>query len=225
MELPQPYDARCRAVVDRLSANFQPSKRLWPVNARLAIWLALEVAIIALVVFAFPQPHLSAQLHQFPYAVELGSFLLVGTLAGALALRNAIPGREASIREIGLLCAVGVAAVILVLLEPIRASVSLDSFVASGLQCLTCTIALAALPWMALFWAVRRGVALAVEVTGGLIGAASFSYAFAASRLGCPIDDLRHILLWHVMPVFLGVALSTLAGIAWLRRTRRERLV
>ncbi|MHB8382297.1 MAG: NrsF family protein [Candidatus Binataceae bacterium] len=225
MELPPRYDACCRAAVDYLTANFRPSKRLWPVNARLAIWLVLEVAIIALVLLAFPHPKLSAKLHEFPFATELAAFLLLGTLAGTLALRNAIPGREASNREIALLCAAGIAAMMLVLLEPVGASVSLGSFVAAGLQCLTCTIALAAIPWIALFWAVRRGVPLAVKVTGGLIGAASFSYAFAASRLGCPIDDLGHILLWHLMPVFLGVALSTLAGISRLRRARREMMV
>jgi len=220
MELPPPYDTRCRAVIDRLSVNFQPVKRLWPVNARLAVWLALDLAIIALVLFMFPRPNLSTKLHQFRFAAELAAFVLAGTVAGVLALRNAIPGREARKGELALLCAIGAAALALVLLEPIRASVSLDGFVAAGLRCMTCTVALATLPWAALFWAVRRGVALAVEVTGGLIGAAAFSYAFAASRLGCPIDDLRHVLVWHVAPVFFGVALSTLVGIVWLRRKR-----
>jgi hypothetical protein len=220
MDLPPPYDARCRAVIERLSENFQPSKQLWPVNARLASWLILELAILMLVAFAFPRPHLSAKLHQFSYAAELAAFLVVGTLAGIFALRNAIPGREISRAETAVLCVMGGLAAVSVLWEPVGAHVGMIHFVLAGLRCVGCTLALAALPWAALFWAVRRGVPLALELTGGLIGAASFSFAFTASRLGCPIDDLRHVLLWHVLPVLLGVALSTLAGIAWLRRQR-----
>lgn len=222
MELPPPYDARCKDVVDHLSTNFKPSKRLWPVNARLASWIVLELALFALVLVIFPHPNLSAKLHEFRVAAGLAGFVLTGSLAGVLALRNAIPGREASKGELALLGAIGAAAVVMVLLEPIRASVNLERFVAAGLPCMGCTVALAALPWAALFWAVRRGVTFAVEVTGGLIGVAAFSYAFAASRIGCPIDDLRHVLVWHVTPVFLGIALSTLAGTAWLRRKRSK---
>lgn len=224
MGLPSPYDARCRAVVDRLSMDFQPARRLWPVNARLALWIALELAILASVAFTYRRPDLFAKLHEFSYTAESVAFLLVGTLAGALALRNAIPGREVTKLEIVLLCGIGVVAGLSVLLEPVRENITLVGFILAGLPCLGCTVALAAVPWMALFWAVRRGIPMAVEVTGGLIGAASFSYAFAASRLGCPIDDLRHVVLWHVLPILLGVGLSTLAGIAWLRRKRQMAL-
>ena len=36
-------------------------------------------------------------------------------------------------------------------------------------------------------------------------------------RLGCPIDEPVHLIIWHLMPVVFVVVLSTLAGAAWLR--------
>ena len=59
-----------------------------------------------------------------------------------------------------------------------------------------------------------------LNTEGALIGAAAFSFAFAASRLGCPIDNRLHILVWHVLPVFVATLLSIRAGAAWLQRER-----
>ncbi|MGH7932528.1 MAG: NrsF family protein, partial [Candidatus Binataceae bacterium] len=148
----------------------------------------------------------------------LGIFVLLGTLAGGLALRTALPNREATSGELGLLALIAAIGVALVVRDSLRITVSLHKFVEAGIRCALCTGLLAALPWCALFWAVRRGATLMPELAGGLIGIAAFSFGFAASRLGCPIDNAAHILLWHVLPLGLGTGLSVVAGIAWLQR-------
>ena len=89
---------------------------------------------------------------------------------------------------------------------------------ASGAQCLLCTLGFSAIPWTALFVAVRRGAPLDVPLVGVCAGAAAFLFAAAAVRIACPIDEAVHLLTWHAMPVALGAALSGVAGARWLDR-------
>jgi hypothetical protein len=51
------------------------------------------------------------------------------------------------------------------------------------MRCVCCTYLLAALPWVVLYWVVRRGVPLAVGTSGGLIGSVALSFAFIVTRL------------------------------------------
>jgi hypothetical protein len=93
--------------------------------------------------------------------------------------------------------------VLLVSHEPSAREVRMGSFLFAGIRCVGCTAVLAAIPWRALFWALRRGKLLLTDKAGALIGAAAFSFAFAATRLGRPIDDSLHLLLFLV-PAFEG---------------------
>jgi len=37
-------------------------------------------------------------------------------------------------------------------------------------------------------------------------------------RVRCPIDEGRHLLVWHFLPVLAGIALSACAGFFLLKR-------
>ncbi len=223
METPQLSLARYQALLDSLVANFQPVQRLWPVYARLALWFGLQVGILALVVGLAPRPNLPMKLQSVPYVLELGAFVYASLLAAGLALRSAIPGEEATGRELMLLCLVTGVAIAIVFDEPVQDEVPLHHFILAGVRCVCCTYVLAALPWSALYWTVRRGAPLAVGTSGGLIGAAALLFAFTVTRLGCPIDERLHILTWHVLPILGGTALSVLVGVTLSPRTGGKR--
>jgi len=212
-------DVRYDAMVERLFPNFQPARPVWPVTARLAAWLTLELAIL-LVALATHRADLPQKLHSTKYLLELGLFIGMGTGAALLALRSAIPGREATRNELALVSAAALTAITLISCEPSFDNASLPEFIGAGLPCALFTGMFAALPWLGLFWAVRRGAPLALQSAGGLIGVAAFSFALAVGRLRCPIEDSLHFLTWHMLPGVLGVLLSISAGIAWLRRRR-----
>jgi hypothetical protein len=218
MGMPQPHQIRYDLLIDRLIENFQPVKRLWPVGARLAIWLLLEMGVIVPFLLLRSRPDLSAQLHDVRYLLELLIFMFVGIVAAGLALRTAIPGREATRGELMLISTAAVVGIVLTLNEPAQTGIPLDHFTAAGPICVLYTSSEAALPWFALFWAVWRGVPLHPRTAGGLIGAAAFCFAFAVTRLVCPIDDSLTLLTWQLLPAALGTALSAFAGAAWLRR-------
>jgi hypothetical protein len=203
-------------LLDRIIDRFQPVRRLWPVNARLAVWLTLELATIAIVVLGRPRHDLAFKLDNFQYVLEIGLFMALGVAAAGLALRTAIPGREVTMRELIWVGMGALLAFLLLLREPVSTSVPLGQFIREGARCCSFVALLAAGPWLALFVAVRRGAPVLTETTGGLIGGAAFFFGFVATRLGCPIDDSLHLLLWHALPIAAGVALSMLAGMAWL---------
>jgi hypothetical protein len=208
------YDNLFKQIIER----FEPAKRLWPVRSRLLLWLALESAILTFVVCGAPRSDLLLKLRNLQYLFELIALITLGALGAALSLRTAIPGREVAANELKLTSAVALISVLLVFREPVASEIRLVPFLITGLRCVGCTAFLAALPWSCLFWAVRRGMPLLAGQSGALIGVAAFSFAFAATRLGCPIDDSIHLLAWHLLPVAAGTALSMLIGITWLRR-------
>jgi len=222
METPQIHQVRYKALVDSLLTDFQPVQRLWPVNARLAVWLILEGSIAAAAVLLASRPDLLTKIQSLPYVLELGAFACAGILAAGLALRSAIPGDEATRSELLLIFMVSVVGISFVLHEPIHAEVPLNGFIRAGLLCMCCTYLLAAPSWFALLWAVRRGIPLAGATSGGLIGAAALLFTFSVTRLRCPIDEGLHILTWHVLPIIVGTVLSVLVGIAFLPRRRAK---
>jgi len=206
------------ALADRVIARFEPARKVWPPGIRLALWLGLELAILVLVALADPRPDLTEQFGNPRFLFQLAVFIVAGSAAAGLALRTAIPGREATRGELIVLAFTAPIVIAAILSAPARSNVSIWQFLRAGTWCLGCTAALGALPWAILFWTVRRGAPFMLETEGMLIGAAAFSFAFAASRLGCPIDNAMHVLVWHATPVAVGTLLSMSAGIAWLRR-------
>jgi hypothetical protein len=219
METSEAQGVRYDVLVDRVIENFAPARRIWPVGARLALWLALECGILLLIAFGVPRPDLLMALHTPWYLLQSGLFIFAGAVAAALALRTAIPGREATRNELIAVAVAAMTAVLAAALMPAQTGISVNAFFHLGVRCLECTWVFAALPWFALFWAVKRGAPFLTRMEGVLIGTAAFSFAFAATRLGCSIDDSLHLLVWHIMPAAAGTGLSMLAGIAWLKRT------
>lgn len=212
------------ALAERAIPNFKPARKIWPTSIRLVLWLGMEAVVLALVALIDPRPDLFAQLHNPAFLAPISVFILGGVIAAGLALRAAIPGREPAQIELILIALVAALAVAAVFLVPDTAVAPFWQFIRAGSWCLGCTLALAAMPWLVLFWAVERGAPFMLSTEGALIGAAAFSFAFAASRLGCPIDDRLHILVWHVLPVFVATLLSVRAGAAWLQRERASRI-
>jgi hypothetical protein len=100
---------------------------------------------------------------------------------------------------------------------PARMGYPLGEFVRVGIPCALETCLLGALPWAALWWAVKRGAPMRGAAAGSLIGAAALFFSFALMRIKCPIDEPLHLVAWHLMPALAVTALSALAGAAWLR--------
>jgi hypothetical protein len=221
------HEEHHRVLVKRLASSIAPVRRLLPISARLVLWLAVEAAVLTWVV-AHARNDFVPRLAWPSYLLEVMSFALAAAFSAHMALRSAIPGRSVLPTEAGFIISLvlaGTAAFILA--WTIDTSGSLGEFVRVGMRCARDTCLLASLPWLALWWAVRRGAPIQGGISGAWVGAGALFFAFAMMRIACPIDEPLHLITWHLLPALAAIALSALAGRAWLgfnlRLLRRHR--
>jgi len=217
---PMPPPASRQALIRRLQADAVPVGRLWPPVVRLGLWLVLVAAVGGSLGLSGLRPDLAKQLRDPAFLLDIVLLALAGVAAALLALRDAVPGREASrcaaLAPLGLaLAAAGLWGRL-----PLQGEVAVRHFIATGLPCAARTLVLAALPWCTLLIAVRRGAPLDPANAGVLIGGAALVMASLLMRLACPLDERLHLLVWHGLPVVGGTLLSAGAGLAWLRHWR-----
>jgi hypothetical protein len=183
----------------------------------------MEVGILAWVMSHTTNNFVAKMAHP-AYAIEIIFFAAAAIICAELALRSAIPGRTLSGKEATIATALVLAGTaVLVVAQPMATSDPLGDFARKGLRCAIETVKLGTLPWLALWWLVRRGAAMSGWLSGLLVGAGALLFSFAVMRIGCPIDEPLHLLTWHLLPAVIMVALSTIAGSIWLRFRRRAR--
>ncbi len=207
------------ALIDQLAGELRPVKRLWPVRKKLCLWVVLETAILLLASGMMGRAGFSAAIHGIN-AAPIAMLLAASVVAAGLALRGAVPGRDAARGELGLL-----ALAILVAGAGIHCGGQADAIgfailSSAGWNSILSVLGWAALPWMALVIAVGRGIALHPARTGGLIGVAAFSFAIAADRFvshwsGAPCPEV-----WSLILGLVATTLSAWAGRAWLNPVR-----
>lgn len=194
-------------LIDGLISDFQPVRRLWPAGARVACWL-LSTAVPFLLTVAVRGDRIFQHLPQHPdKLIATGLFLLAGITAAYLAIKSAVPGRQATWPEMTILIALVIAAFSCAPGDRSGEAVDLSITMPQ-------LFGLAALPWISLFWAVRRGVPLQPELTGAVTGVAAFCTAAALWQLIDESASLSGAVLGFSFTAL--VAFSTLAGRCWL---------
>ena len=128
-----------------------PVRRLRSPVARFGLWLIL-VALVGgtLGLSGAPGQDLVRQLRDPTMLLEVALLASAGMAAAILALRAAVPGREAS--RFAPLVPLGLASAAVGLwcrLPMPQGDVAVSPFVARGLGCATRTLLLAAIPWCA----------------------------------------------------------------------------
>jgi hypothetical protein len=211
------HQERHRALVSWLASEITPRRPLWPISARLTFWMLIEVGILAWVI-DHTRHNFVARLTHPAYATEIVFFAAAAIICAALALKSAIPGRMLSAKEVVVAMAlVLVGTLVLVMAQPIATSDSLGDFALNGWRCAVNTVLSGTLPWLGLWWLIRRGASMSGWLSGLLAGAGALLFSFAVMRIVCPIDDPLHLLIWHLVPALTVIGLSALAGLKWLR--------
>jgi hypothetical protein len=149
--------------------------------------------------------------------LEVVMFAGAAISAAIMALQTAIPGRHVRAGELALTLVLVLAGTGLLMTQPLHTGYPLSEFIRAGELCAYQTCLLAAAPWLALWWAVKRGAPMRPVTAGLAAGAASMLFSFALMRIGCPIDERLHLLTWHLLPAVILTAISALAGGVWLR--------
>ena len=211
------HEEHHRALVRQLMSEITPSRPLWPVSVRLTLWMVMEVGILAWVMSHTTNDFVVKLTHP-ACAIEIVFFATAAIICAALALKSAIPGRTQSAKQATMATAfVLIGTVVLIMAQPMVTSDSLGDFARSGWRCAIETVRFGTLPWLALWWLVRRGASMSGWLSGLLVGAGALLFSFAVMRIACPIDEPLHLLIWHLFPALAMTGLSALAGVKWLR--------
>ena len=206
---------RHRAVVEALVAGLRPVRPLWPIRWRAGLWLLLEVSVLVWNASHTGNDY-SAKFRHASYALEVLSFAAAATIAGILALRAAIPGRRVPPGEMATVIGLALGGAVLIVLDmPMNVGTSMGAFARIGIPCSVETCILAAAPWFALWWAVRRAAPMQGAANGALVGAGAMLFSFALMRIKCPIDEPAHLVVWHLLPALALIAVSAAAGSIW----------
>jgi len=206
------------ALIDRSIKDLRSVKAIWPVGMRLVLWILLELILLMLCAGGDSFDSLSRLIRSPGALIKIGAFTLASIAAAFLALRSAVPAREPSRSElvilIGGLCAVFAVTVFQPFATPLP-------ILHADLHWVRQMLGLVILPWMALFWAVERGVPLQPFKTGGLIGIASFCFGVAAQCAISQLTGFTSPVVWQaVLGIIVAVA-SVLACALWLNPVRR----
>src|SRR5262249_4872872 len=164
---------RHRLLVEALAAAIRPVRPLWPVRVRLGLWLLLQ-ALVLLWVATHSGNDFVRKLGHLDYTLEVALFAAAAMVAATLALRAAVPGRSGGLRQVALaILPLLIGTALVAVGEPMRTGYPLAEFLHVGIGCALETCVLAALPWMALWWAVKRGAPMRGAAAGASTGAAA----------------------------------------------------
>jgi hypothetical protein len=211
------HQERHRALVSRLAGEITPKRRLWPVGARLTLWMLIEVGLLGWVI-SHTTNNFVARLTHPAYVIEIVFFAIAAIICAALALKSAIPGRIVSAKEVIMAASLAMTGtVVLIMAHPIATSDPLGDFARNGWRCAVSTVLLSTLPWLGLWWLVKRGASMSGWLSGLLAGAGALLFSFAGMRIVCPINEPLHLLIWHLLPALTVIGLSAMAGVKWLR--------
>jgi hypothetical protein len=210
-----PDEIEFERLIDRTIKDFEPVERLWPVGKRLLSWIVLELVLIALTILFLGSDATLPLIYQTDLLFFVGLPFCASVAVAFFALRSAIPGREVTRRELASLIAIvcGSASVGLASL-PVA-----GPFAGSLRENVIATLdffALAAVPWLALFEAVRRGVPLQPAKTGTLVGLAASCWALADHRFISEAGAWSNQAALAVLAGIFIIAFSALAGTLWL---------
>jgi hypothetical protein len=81
----------------------------------------------------------------------------------------------------------------------------------TGLKCLSLSLLVALGPMLA-FLAVRRRAPVRPALNGAILGSAAGACAWVAGDLWCPVAFVPHLLLGHVLPLFVLAGVGALLG-------------
>lgn len=95
-----------------------------------------------------------------------------------------------------------------------------DPYLRVGWRCITLTVATAPWPFLALYRASRRLDPRHPQLTGAALGSAAGAWSAVMLEMWCPLSTGAHVLVGHVLPLFLLVGVGAGVGYRMFRLRR-----
>ncbi|HYQ46348.1 MAG TPA: NrsF family protein [Polyangiaceae bacterium] len=205
-------DALLRARVIERSAR-EPSPTRAQFSLQQALISSLLVLVPLLVFVASGGVRVGPRPERLLVATALGSAILaIGVAIVGIGRGRSMLGRPRAL----LLAQVLLTPVLLfgwrALLSARYPKMTLEWAERPGLRCFTLSILLACVPLLGLLWLRRGSDPVHPSLTGAALGAAAGAGAWVLVDLWCPVSYIPHLLLGHVLPLLVLIALGALVG-------------
>jgi hypothetical protein len=211
-------------LIQQLTAEAKPVRPLPSLVARLAGWLVLAAASLAIVMLLMGvRRELGDAADRADFAVEAALLILTALSAAVGTLVVSIPGAErtAVVRWLPVIAAVTYVMWSAGELAFAAATGAPTGRIALGWHCIYKTASIAVVPSLALFVLVRRAAPLRAVWAGLLALLATAAVGVLGANVICPNDRPVHMLLWHVFPLMVFAGVGAALG-TWLFRWPRR---
>ena len=206
-------------LIDSLVAELRPVR---PVSyARIVLGCLVVEAVVAVVaLWAYGvRPDLGTRLGEPGFLAVLATLCLAAVGSAAVAVRSAIPGREARPSAARPLLAVPIVLTLLVLLFAPwgRAWPGWSRLVEGCWSCVGLTFASGVVPWIITVAVLSRLAPLRELRSGLFAGFAAFLVGALVTELHCPVADSYHLAFAHYLPIALLSCLTATLAVVVLR--------
>ncbi len=191
-------------LINKLTSDLKPVKRLPPVSLRVAVVTVATIAILAAAVFGVthgPRPDLSQKIDTMGYAAQVASFFIAGLCAAFAAFKLSIPDtkiRPLTYAAIGLASAIWGFQILTLVLDG-----GISHIDVAERNCLTDLSLFMIAPLGVIGFMMTRGAPIWRGWAGYAMVLSVGSFSAIAMRFLCPNDSPAHLLVWHFLPVIV----------------------
>jgi hypothetical protein len=211
-------------LIQRLTSDLQPVRRLRPVAVRVAGWFVVALASLGLVmVLMGVRRELGDAADRADFAIEAALLIVTALSAAVGALMVSIPGADRGKLVRSLPIVIGTTTIVWALGELLMASATgaPTGRLTFAWHCVYKTASVAAIPSVMLFVMIKRAAPLHAARAGFLAILATAAVGVLGANIICPNDRPLHMLLWHAAPLMLFAALGAGLG-TWLLRWKAD---
>jgi len=210
-------------LIQQLTSDLQPVRRLRPVAVRVAAWAVIALASLGLVtMLSGVRRELGDAVDKTDFAIEAALLTATALSAAFGALLVSIPGADRLRYMRSLPIVAGSATVVWALGEVLMATATgaPAGRATFAWYCLYKSTSIAFIPSVVLFLMIRRAAPLHAARAGFLALLATAAVGAIGANVVCPYDRPLHMLLWHAAPLMLFAGLGAGLG-TWLLRWPR----
>lgn len=193
--------------IKNLCDDLQPVKPLKHPLLRALPWMAVTLAYIASGVFYLGvRPDFSFKLNETGYLFELVMAFTASIAAGIAAIYCSVPDMRGKLWFLSVPASLAGALAIWLCIRLCTEEIHHAHF--HGVHCFFEAIVFALLPAAFLTYLVGRGAPTRPLMAAGFVMLSTSLMSWAALRVTCPLDDMGHLLITHILPfvVFGGIA-------------------
>lgn len=182
--------------------------------AQLGIWFAISIVYISMLTIFFGfRSDLSVKFSETLFIFEILLLLFIGLSSGLTALCFSRPDchQKPNIQYIPFILLL-MLALFFISFQPFCMKTLASTSITRRFDCAYMIFALSLIPFASIFILVKQGATTKILLTSFFASISAGSLAYLSMRVIEQNDEIFHLLLWHVTPVFIISFIGSVIG-------------